>query len=290
MSEAETACQNYRRISMAIKYLVDNQCSQPTLAELSCAVDISEYHLQRMFSAWAGVSPKRFLQYLTKEKAKQCLQGHSVFEAALSSGLSGGGRLHDLMVGCESVTPGEYKSAGAGLEIFYGIHPSRFGHCFVASTSRGICKLAFFDSLEERGQLFTELVSEWPNARIAEDRLTTATQLAQVFAEMPSASAKLGVLLKGTPFQMQVWEALLRIPQGAMVSYQQLADGLGRPSSVRAVASAVARNNIGYLIPCHRVIRATGALNNYRWGEERKAAMLGWEAARSDPSRLAIEL
>jgi len=274
---------NYQRIAKAIDYLVDKQLAQPTLTELANAVGMSEYHLQRTFSEWVGVSPKQFVQYLTKEQAKQTLRDSSVFDAALSSGLSGGGRLHDLMVNCESITPGEYKTWGQGLEITYGLHPSRFGYCFIASTKRGVCKLAFFDDQANFQAALAELRGDWPNANLIENTQKTAHIMTQIFpdtaaqTDLANTSPGLKLLLKGTKFQLQVWEALLKIPESEVVSYQQLADGMGKSSSVRAVASAIGRNNIAYLIPCHRVIRATGALSQYRWGAGRKAAILGWE-------------
>ena len=274
---------NYQRIAKAIDYLVDQQLAQPTLTELAQVLGMSEYHLQRTFSEWVGVSPKQFVQYLTKESAKLSLRESSVFDAALSSGLSGGGRLHDLMVSCESITPGEYKTWGQGLEINYGVHSSRFGYCFIASTKRGVCKLAFFDVEDDSQTALAELRADWPNALLREDKPKTATLLSQVFSdsisqpEQKSSSSGLKLLLKGTKFQLQVWEALLKIPESEVVSYQQLAASMGKPSSVRAVASAIGRNNIAYLIPCHRVIRGSGALSQYRWGAGRKAAILGWE-------------
>ena len=277
MSSAAKDHKNYHRIAKAINYLVDHQFAQPTLPEISDAVGISQFHLQRTFSEWVGVSPKQFIQYLTKEQAKLHLRDNSVFDAALSSGLSGGGRLHDLLITCESVTPGEYKTWGAGLEISYGTHTSRFGYCFIATTRRGICKLAFFDSQEQENTSIKELVSDWPNATIKEDKIKTAAILLQIFSQSSSNTNTLNVLLKGSKFQLQVWEALLKIPESEMVSYQQVANGIGKPSSVRALASAIGRNNIAYLIPCHRVIRSTGALSHYRWGDNRKVAMLGWE-------------
>jgi len=277
MSNTDKDHKNYQRISTAINYLVDHHLAQPTLPELADAVGISQFHLQRTFSEWVGVSPKQFIQYLTKEQAKLHLRDNSVFEAALSSGLSGGGRLHDLLVTCESVTPGEYKSWGAGLEISYGTHPSRFGYCFIAATHRGICKLAFFDSQDQENSTLKELVLDWPNAAIKEDKTKTAAILMKIFSQSSNSTNTLNLLLKGSKFQLQVWEALLKIPESEMVSYQQVANGIGKPTSVRALASAIGRNNIAYLIPCHRVIRSTGALSQYRWGEARKAAILGWE-------------
>jgi len=280
---------NYQRIAKAIHFLVTQQQSQPSLKQLAAHVGISEHHLQRTFSDWAGVSPKQFLQYLTKEYAKQQLKQQAVMPSALAVGLSGSGRLHDLLINCEGVTPGEYRSAGIGLDISYGVHNSPFGCCFIALTPRGICKLSFFDQAghddtpTEFEQTLSELKQEWPNAHIEENRAATLDVAQRVFpselSPPPLDTAPLKLFLKGSPFQLQVWEALLKVPPGSMRSYQHIADAMGKPSAVRAVASAIARNPLAYLIPCHRVIRSTGVLNNYRWGTDRKAAMLGWEQA-----------
>jgi AraC family transcriptional regulator of adaptative response/methylated-DNA-[protein]-cysteine methyltransferase len=277
MTNFDTQHVNYQRIAKAIHYLNEHQETQPSLQALSSYVGLSETHLQRTFTEWAGVSPKQFLQYLTKEKAKQCLRDSSVLTAAHSCGLSGGGRLHDLMIQHESVTPGEYKKWGAGLEISYGVHHTPFGHCFIASTHRGICKLAFIDTLDETQNVLEELYSEWPQAVFKCDQTASRQLIDAIFSPHQTADQKLKVLIKGSPFQLKVWEALLSIPAGYLFSYQQLAEQFGQSSAVRAAASAIARNKIAYLIPCHRVIRNTGAINQYRWGAERKTAMIAWE-------------
>ncbi len=268
---------NYQRIAKAIHYLIAHQQTQPQLSELAQHLTISEFHLQRLFSEWAGVSPKQFLQFLTKEHAKQMLKNNSVLDAALSSGLSGSGRLHDLLISSESVTPGEYRRSGEGLTISHGTHPSPFGYCFIASTHRGICKISFFDAKKEEKKVLQELQNEWENADIIDDKENTTDAFNKIFGRNPNDN-KIDLFLKGSPFQLKVWEALLKIPQGSINSYQQVAIKMGKPSAVRAVASAVAKNNIAYIIPCHRVIRSTGVLNNYRWGDERKAAMIGRES------------
>ena len=267
----------YERIARAIHYLDTHRREQPGLAELGAQVGLSESHLQREFSAWAGVSPKQFLQYLTKESAKLRLRDESVLQAALESGLSGSGRLHDLMVNCEGMTPGEYRARGRGLVIRYGVHPSPFGDCFLAMTDRGVCKLAFVDAALQRDECEHSLHDEWEAAAIERDQDATANIARQVFD--PTATGSLQLLLRGSPFQMRVWEALLSIPEGRLASYQQIAMLVERPSAVRSVASAIARNDIGYLIPCHRVIRSTGEFGQYRWGSARKQALIGWEAA-----------
>lgn len=282
---------HYELIARAIRYLVDNSFDQPGLAEVAAAIGMSEFHLQRTFSQWAGVSPKQFLQFLTKQHAKSLLRNASVFETALASGLSSPSRLHDLMVTHESITPGDYKSYGKGLQIGYGVHSSPFGYCFVAVTERGVCKLAFFDQQEEYENLLCELNADWKQAAIEEDISASGSVISTIFAgassllssqpspQSSSQARSIKVLLKGTPFRLLVWEALLRIPCGKLASYQQVARAIGKPSAVRAVASAVASNDIGYLIPCHRVIRESGALSAYRWGTARKAALLGWESS-----------
>lgn len=279
MLESNTHNRNYDRVSKAIQYLVEQHKHQPTLSELADVVGLSKYHLQRLFSDWAGVTPKQFLQYLTKEHAKQKLRTSTVFDSALSSGLSGGGRLHDLMVTCESVTPGEYRSQGLGLQIMYGVHPSRFGDCLVAITGRGVCKLSFIDSPHARQAEIDNLNAEWRNAEIIHDQRATESVIEKIFSRHPSSPQTLNVLLKGSPFQIKVWEALLKIPESSLTTYQGVADKINRRSAVRAVATAIGQNQVGYLVPCHRVIRSTGALGKYRWGEIRKNAILGWEAA-----------
>lgn len=275
MSAEKEQHANYQRVASAIRYLSDKQLTQPSLAELAAHVGVSEFHLQRIFTEWAGVSPKQFLQFLTKENAKRLLRSSSVMDSALACGLSGSGRLHDLMIKAERVTPGEYRSMGAGLQIHYGSCPSPYGLCFIAANHRGICKIAFFDEQETEANLLAELQAEWAAAELIRDDQRAASLYASVFAgKSDSAEEPITLLLKGTEFQMKVWEALLTIPSGEVCSYQQLAESMGSPSSTRAVASAIARNNIAYLIPCHRVIRGTGEFSQYRWGAERKQAML----------------
>ncbi|CAA0096782.1 bifunctional transcriptional activator/DNA repair enzyme AdaA [Zhongshania aliphaticivorans] len=275
MSAEKEQHANYQRVASAIRYLSDKQLTQPSLAELAAHVGVSEFHLQRIFTEWAGVSPKQFLQFLTKENAKRLLRSSSVMDSALACGLSGSGRLHDLMIKAERVTPGEYRSMGAGLQIHYGSCPSPYGLCFIAANHRGICKIAFFDEQETEANLLAELQAEWAAAELMRDDQRAASLYASAFSARPSSEGEsVTLLLKGTEFQMKVWEALLTIPSGEVCSYQQLAESMGSPSSTRAVASAIARNNIAYLIPCHRVIRGTGEFSQYRWGAERKQAML----------------
>lgn len=268
---------NYLRISRAIAYLADARQVQPNLAQLAEHVGLSEFHLQRLFSQWVGISPKQFLSFLTQQHAKNQLRKFSVMKSALNSGLSGSSRLHDLMIRCEGITPGEYKKQGQGLSIVFGMHQSPFAFCLLANTPRGICKLAFFDEADQAVLYIEELKEEWPNANIQQNNQHTQDLAQDIFTRTFSTASKqkpLNVLLKGTEFQLQVWQALLAIPQGQMCSYSQMAEILDKPNSVRAVASAIAKNHVGYLIPCHRVIKSTGEFNQYRWGSERKKAML----------------
>ncbi|MDX1440609.1 MAG: methylated-DNA--[protein]-cysteine S-methyltransferase [Rubricoccaceae bacterium] len=271
---------DYVRIERAIQFVLDNRQAQPGLSEVASHVGLSEFHFERLFKEWAGVTPKRFLQYLTLKHAKSLLKdSQSVLGAAYEAGLSGGGRLYDLFVTVDAVTPGEFKSNGAGLQIRYGVHDSPFGQCFLATTSRGICKLSFVGKREQE-PVVRELIHTWPEAEIIEDGSDGVPVVQSMFdAVEHGARRQIPVLLKGTNFQIKVWEALLRIPPGHALSYDDVAGLLGRPKATRAVASAVARNPVGYLIPCHRVIRKSGAISGYRWGVSRKAALLGWEAA-----------
>jgi AraC family transcriptional regulator of adaptative response/methylated-DNA-[protein]-cysteine methyltransferase len=280
MFEAAAMHSDYQRVAAAIEYLSTRHQEQPGLGELSAELGLSRAHLQRVFSRWAGISPKRFLQYLTKEHAKAVLAESSVLDASLSVGLSGPGRLHDLMVSTEAMTPGEVKSKGAGLRIEYGVHDSPFGRCLLASTERGVCKLAFFDRENERDALLDELHAHWANASISEDGAKTRSLRDRIFGADLGSGEPLHVLLRGTNFQIKVWEALLTVPRGSLVDYGTLAEQLHSRQAARAVGTAVAQNDIAFLIPCHRVIRNTGVFGRYRWGEARKKALVAWESAQ----------
>ncbi len=274
---------DYHRIEQAICFLEENFRRQPSLDEIAASVHLSKYHFQRLFKRWAGVSPAQFLQFLTVEYAKERLQeAQSLLETALDAGLSGPGRLHDLFVNFTAMTPGEYKQQGAGLEIVYGFHTTPFGECLLAMTERGICALRFV-GVDGPDALLAELQAEWPGAKFVAKPKATAVSVKRLFAEQGSADEKrpFHLLLRGTNFQVQVWQALLKIPPGTLVTYQDVANLLGKPKATRAVASAIARNPIGYLIPCHRVISKVGRAHKYRWGSARKKAMLGWEAAQN---------
>lgn len=252
---------------------------QPDLQTIANHVNLSPQHFQRVFLEWAGVSPKKFLQYLTLRHAKNVLaQRAAVLEAAHSTGLSGGGRLHDLFVRLEGVSPGVYRQQGAELQISYSFQSCRFGEYLVASTERGICFLHFYRNPE---QVLQELRQAWPKAMLVNEHDKQHAQVA-VFLDnaLDAQQTPIRLHLAGTPFQLKVWEALLRIPQGHLCTYGNIAQQLGQPNASRAVGTAVGSNPIAFLIPCHRVIRQMGGIGEYRWGSERKMALIGWEAAQ----------
>ena len=273
--------EDYRRVEAAILYLEAHYQDQPSLEEVAAQAHLSKYHFQRLFTRWAGVSPKRFLQALTLSGAKNVLaDAGSVLDATYESGLSSPGRLHDLFVTHEAVTPGEFKGFGAGLVIRYGFGVSPFGACLVATTERGVCWLSFHGPGDREGAL-AELERVWPRARLSAD-LDAAPLLARIFSPPGGGAhpAPMHLLLRGTPFQLKVWEALLDIPPGEVASYGDVARHIGQPGAARAVGNAVAHNAIAFLIPCPRVIRRAGGAGSYRWGAARKRTMLAWESAQ----------
>jgi AraC family transcriptional regulator, regulatory protein of adaptative response / methylated-DNA-[protein]-cysteine methyltransferase len=271
--------QDYRLIEQAIRYIEANARRQPELDEIAAAVGLSEYHFQRMFTRWAGISPKRFLQFLTKENAKELLaQSENLLDTTHQVGLSSLGRLHDLFVTTEAVTPGEYKSRGAGLTLRYGIHASPFGPCLVAVTERGICHLGFVQASE--GDAIDSLVADWSQAKMIEDYRAAAPLIEPIFDLSRRGKESLRLHLRGTNFQIKVWEALLTIPAGAATTYEQIAASIGKPSALRAVGTAVGHNPVAVLIPCHRVLRKDGEFGNYRYGTARKKALLASEFAK----------
>ena len=274
--------EDYLRIEQAILYLENNYKDQPGLEEVAAKIGLSEFHFQRLFSRWAGVSPKRFLQYLTKEGAKELLnRSENLLDTTHQVGLSSLGRLHDLFVTSEAVTPGEYKTSGEGVTIRYGLHASPFGKCLIAVTERGICHLSFVQTSE--GDAIDNLVADWKNARMIEDYKTTASLVAPIFDLRYSNRGKpLNVHLRGTNFQLKVWEALLNIPSGVVTTYEGIAASIGKPGAMRAVGTAVGHNPIAVLIPCHRVIRKAGEIGNYRYGSLRKKALLAREFCNAD--------
>ncbi len=271
---------DYQRIEKALLFLSKHRQEQPSLEEVARRVHLSEFHFNRLFKRWAGTTPKQFLQYLTAEHAKQLLRsGNSILDTALESGLSGPGRLHDLFVTCDAVTPGEYKFSGKGVEISHGFHPTPFGPCLIATTGKGICSLRFLGG-KSSAQGLAALRKEWPEARFREDHSKTAALIKKIF-HSPDVKSRgtLRLHLRGTNFQLQVWQALLKIPEANLVSYGKLAGAIHHQKAVRALGTAVGNNPVAYLIPCHRVIRESGALGGYRWGLTRKQALIGWESS-----------
>ena len=274
---------DYARIEAAIALLAEPRDEALSLEVIAEEIGLSPFHFQRLFKRWAGLSPKRFQQYLSVDHAKTLLAGSaSVLEAAFEAGLSGPSRLHDLFVACEAMTPGDYKAQGAQLRIRYGYAPSPFGECLLYLTDRGICGLGFVmgDGAAARQAAHEDLARNWSLATFARDDAAVADVVRRIFA--PRADDKpLTLVLKGTNFQIRVWEALLVIPPGHTTTYEAIGTQLDLPRHGRAVGNAVAHNAISWLVPCHRVIRKTGVINHYRWGSGRKRAMLGWEAAQA---------
>ncbi len=282
---------DYARIANALDYVSAHHFEQPELAAIAAEVGLSEYHFQRLFTRWAGVSPKKFLQYVTLEHAKRSLEAAaSVLDAAYDAGLSGPGRLHDLFVTCEAVTPGEYKTRGAGLTLRYGFHASPFGECLLLLSERGVSGLSFVVD-DDREAALAEQTAGWEAARLEADPEATAPLIERVFGRTggaPATGPPLKLLLRGTRFQVKVWEALLRVPPGALTTYDRIAERIGSgKGAAQAIGRALGANPIGYLIPCHRVIRASGVIGGYRWGRTRKMALIGWEAARAEASGAA---
>jgi len=280
MTSMEQLEEDYGRVECAIRFIEAEALRQPSLAEIANAAGLSEFHFQRLFSRWVGISPKRFLQFLTKEYARRLLQeSRDVLSVTYDAGLSSPGRLHELFVTCEAVTPGEVKSRGEGLSIEYGFHPSPFGRCLLAVTERGICGLSFLQEAPEES-LVRNLQARWPGARLRQCEDATGEVARRIFTfDAPSEPGPLHLFVRGTNFQIQVWEALIRIPFGKVVTYEDVARHIGMPSAPRAVGNAVGSNPIPFLIPCHRVIRKLGEFGNYGEGPQRKKAILGWEAA-----------
>ena len=273
MESISERSQDYRLIEQAIRFIEANATRQPDLEEVAASVGMSEFHFQRIFTRWAGISPKRFLQFLTKEHAKELLaESENLLDATHRVGLSSLGRLHDLFVATEAVTPGEYKARGAGVTIRYGIHPTPFGKCLIATTERGICHLRFVQASE--GDAVNNLVADWKEAKMVEDARSTAPLIAPIFNLNWRGTEALRLHLRGTNFQIKVWEALLQIPSGAVTTYEHIAARIGQPSALRAVGTAVGQNPVAVLIPCHRVLRKNGEFGNYRYGSARKKALL----------------
>jgi len=269
----------YNKIAQAIDYIEQHFKQQPSLDEIAASVHLSPYHFQRMFTQWAGVSPKKFMQFLSIEYAKKRLSEfpESLLDTALQTGLSGASRLHDLFINIEGMTPGDYKNGGAQLVIEYHWQESLFGAIFTASTDRGVCHVEFVESIELGIQHLSE---RFPNALLIEALSAHSQQVLDFLTQTPAADSKISLHIKGTAFQLKVWQALLQVPQGSLASYSDIAQSIGSASASRAVATAIANNNVAFLIPCHRVIKASGHFGQYRWGETRKLAIIAWEGAR----------
>lgn len=272
---------NYDRIAKSISYIKEHFKEQPTLDVVAEKVHLSQYHFQRLFKEWAGVSPKKFLQYISLEHAKKILKetDSTLFDTAYETGLSGTGRLHDLFMNIEGMTPGEYKNGGEALHINYSYAQSPFGTVLIASTEKGLCHVAFLDDEEKA---IYQLKTKFPNASYAQRVDQFQVNALMIFANDWSDMPKLKLHIKGTEFQLKVWDALLKVPPGQMTSYGTIAKTIENPKATRAVGTAIGKNPIAYLIPCHRVIQANGDLGNYLWGNTRKSAIIGWEGAKYD--------
>ncbi|PIB26088.1 6-O-methylguanine DNA methyltransferase [Amylibacter kogurei] len=272
---------HYGVIERAIAHIENTANAQPRLDDVAAAVGLSPAHFQRVFSQWAGVSPKKYLQYLTLNHAKSMLNDRfTVLDTALQSGLSGSGRLHDLFLSWEAMSPGEYSRKGAGLTIYYGWFETQFGPALVMGTTRGICGLAFGAEFGEQAT-FADMTSRWPNA----DFMENAERLRPWVDNILAMQGQTNLHLIGAPFQIKVWEALLTVPSGQVTTYGEIANHIGNPKAVRAVGTAVGRNPISWLIPCHRALRKSGGLGGYHWGLPVKRAMLAWESARFESDK-----
>jgi AraC family transcriptional regulator of adaptative response/methylated-DNA-[protein]-cysteine methyltransferase len=271
---------DYERIKKAIEFIQSNFQQQPDLDAVAKEVYLSPFHFQRLFKDWAGVSPKKFLQYISLQHAKKLLQQHTVSDAAYETGLSGSSRLHDLFISIEGMTPGEFKNGGEQLQINYSFAETPFGNIIVASTAKGICHLAFAD--DEKAALH-QLQLQFPKATFRQVVDTIQQNALFIFTQDWKDLSKIKLHLKGTPFQIKVWEALLKIPMGDVSTYSGIANTINNPNASRAVGTAIGDNPVAFLIPCHRVIRSTGDFGQYHWGSIRKTAMIGWEVAKVNP-------
>jgi len=272
---------DYARIAAAINFIKDHLQDQPSLDEIATAVELSPFHFQKLFTEWAGVSPKKFMQYLTLEYAKSLLRNAdaTLLDTAHATGLSGTSRLHDLFISLEGMTPGEFKNGGTGLQINYHFAESPFGQLIVASTPKGICHLFF---VTDKQQAIDNLIARFPKASFKNTTDKLQQDALSFFKKDWHQSDKIKLHLSGSPFQLKVWESLLKVPMGALVTYGTIAKNIDKPSATRAVGTAIGSNPIAFLIPCHRVIQNTGRLGGYMWGETRKSAIIGWEAAQKN--------
>lgn len=276
---------NYQRIEKAIIWLSENYLRQPTLQEAADVVHVSEYHFQKLFSEWAGISPKRFMQFLTVQHLKNKLStSKNLQEISEEANLSGQARVYDLFTTLEAVTPQEYKTRGSAYPISYGFHFTPFGLALLGVTSRGVCWLSFLEDEKSKTVAVNEMQAHWYNSQLEENTSITAGYIKQIFdrpfSQNSSSPARLHALVKGTNFQIKVWTALLQIPFAELSTYQHIAQYIGKPKALQAVGSAVGANCLAYLIPCHRVIRKDGILGEYRWKASRKKSMIGYEFAR----------
>ncbi len=268
---------HYRTVEQVIKFLEENQSKQPSLDDISKHVFLSKFHLQRVFQDWAGITPKQFLQYLTTEYSKSLLRlGKSTLETSYEAGLSGNGRLHDLFVKCEAVSPGEFKNKGKDLTIHWAVIQTAFGNTLIAETSKGISKVSFLDN---DSNPLEALLTDFPNAKFENLLGKNGELLKAYFETWEIPDKKINIHFKGTPFQIQVWKALLQIPSGSLLAYQDIGFKIGRPKAVRSIGTAIGKNPIAYLIPCHRVIKNNGLMGNYRWSAERKRIINAYESA-----------
>ncbi|HQV25496.1 MAG: methylated-DNA--[protein]-cysteine S-methyltransferase [Acinetobacter sp.] len=271
--------QHYQRIAQAIAYIQQNFQQQPQLDEVAAHIHLSPAHFQRLFSEWVGTSPKKFLQYISVEHAKQILkQQGSIFDATFETGLSSTSRLHDLFIQIEGMTPAEYKNGGESLSIHYQFEDTLFGEVLIASTQKGICALTFVD---DQADALNKLISQFPQAVFIEQSDVFQHSALAILQHHPNQLAQIKLHLKGTDFQLKVWQSLLKIPMGQLSTYGQLAKAIDHAKAARAVGTAIGSNPVAFLIPCHRVIQATGALGGYEWGSVRKTAMIGWEGVHS---------
>jgi len=272
---------NYYRIEKAISYLTDSFKEQPDLDEIAGKVYMSPFHFHRIFTDWVGISPKKFVQYLTLDYLRDKIgETENMIDAAELVGLSSQSRIHDLFVSIEGVSPQQFKTAGKGLEIFYGYHASPFGLCFIAVAEKGICTLKFIDEEKSRNE-FEIFSRQWQFARLVHKPDLTQKYIRKIFQPKKTDPDKLQLLVQGTDFQIKVWEALLKIPFGSVSSFQQIAQLIGQPEAIRSVGTAVGKNPILYLIPCHRIISGNGTMGNYHFGKVRKQAMIGWEMSKA---------
>ncbi|MBT7258881.1 MAG: methylated-DNA--[protein]-cysteine S-methyltransferase [Porticoccaceae bacterium] len=271
---------DYQRIAQAIEFINANAKQQPSLENIAAHLHLSPFHFQRLFSQWAGVAPKKYLQILTVDRAKQLLaQSKPLAEVSDSVGLSGSSRLHDHFVQLEAASPGEFKAGGAGMEIRYSVIGGPFGDAFIAVTPRGICKLSFLSNNNIEQQI-VDLNAQWPAAKLVNQASETTQMVEALFAGKQTINGPLSLYVKGTNFQINVWRALLQIEPGCINSYAQVAAAVGKPKAYRAVGTAIGSNQVAFFIPCHRVLQQSGQIGGYLWGETRKHAIHAWESAR----------